>query len=173
VNPEEVTFAIGLASAAAIGFALGYVTRRDHLSLWLAAIGIVGIANVAWAMTDAELDKIAATAVPAAVIGFGFGLASGYLVRKYGSFGEWLRGLIAAIVVAVLVALGIDDTGWSVTLKSVVVAVSAFLAPDILEGLIQLATMLKSDPIGFYRRVRAALRGTPDEPIKPPEEKKP
>jgi hypothetical protein len=67
------------------------------------------------------------------------------------------------------VGVGIDDTGWSVTLRSTIIAISAFLAPDILEGLLQLAQMLKSDPIGFFRRVRAALRGGPDEPMKPPE----
>ena len=154
--------------AAAIGFAIAF--SKGHARAWFAACAAMAATfGWAYAMTDQEWDKLAATAGTAAVIGFGFGLASGYLVRKYHTFAEWLRGLVAAIVVAVLVGLGIDDTGWSVTMRSTIIAIAAFLAPDILEGLLQLAQMLKADPIGFFRRVRAALRGSPDEPLKLPE----
>lgn len=154
--------------AAVIGFAIAFSRRTARA--WLAAFAAMAATfGWAYAMTEQEWDKLAATAGTAAVIGFGFGLASGYLVRKYHTFGEWLRGLVAAIVVAVLVGLGIDDTGWSVTMRSTIIAIAAFLAPDILEGLLQLAQMLKADPIGFFRRVRAALRGSPDEPLRLPD----
>jgi len=119
-------------------------------------------------MTEHEWAKVSAVAGPAAVVGLAAGFASGFLGRKYSTFGEWVRSLFAAIFVAVLTALLIEDVGWPLTLRTAVVGLGAFLAPDIVEGLIQLSTLIKRDPIGFYRRIRAAIAGAPDEPPPPP-----
>lgn len=106
-----------------------------------------------------DWEKVLAVAAPAGLVGLLVGVISGIVKQRYGTWWHWGRGLLTAVVVAVLVGLGLHDTSLSPTSQAAIIGVCAFIASDLLDGVTQLATLLKTDPIGFLAKVRDAWRG--------------
>lgn len=106
-----------------------------------------------------DWEKVISVAAPAGAVGLLVGVVSGLIKQRHGSWWGWGRGLLSAVVVAVLVGLGIHDTGISATTQAAIIGVCAFVAADLLDGVLQLATLLRTDPLGFFERVLNALRG--------------
>jgi hypothetical protein len=103
------------------------------------------------------------TAAPAGILGLVVGVMSGIIQQRYGSWFAWFKGVLSAVLVAIFVGLGIADSGLSSATQYAIVGVCSFVGSDILDGILQLSTMLKIDPIGFIRRVGGAIKGTPRE----------
>lgn len=110
-------------------------------------------------MQQSDLEKVIAVAVPAGGLGLVTGVVSGVIKQRYGSWQNWVKGLIGAVSVAVLVGLGIHDTSLGITTQAFIIGVCAFVSSDLIESVYQLATVARSDPVGFLQKVRDALRG--------------
>lgn len=108
-----------------------------------------------------DWEKVLAVAAPAGLIGLLIGIVTGIIKQRYGGWWGWTQGLASAVVVAMLVGLGIHDTGLSPTSQAAVIGLCAFIASDLLEGLLKLAALLRTDPMGFLARISEALRGRP------------
>lgn len=92
-------------------------------------------------------------------IGLVVGIMRGVIQQKHGSFGAFIRGILASVFVAVIVSWGLADTGLSATTKATITGICSFIADDILLGLLSLASLMGRDPIGFFTRLAAAYRG--------------
>lgn len=92
-------------------------------------------------------------------IAFVVGIARGVIQQKHGGIGALIRGAVASVLVGVIVTWGLADTGLSVTSKGAITAISAFIADDILLGLLSLGALIGKDPLGFFARLLAAYRG--------------
>jgi hypothetical protein len=102
------------------------------------------------------------------ILGLFVGIARGIIQQKHGSFGAFFRGVVASVFVAILVSWGITDAGLTVTTKGVIVGVCAFIADDILLGLLSLGALIGKDPLGFLSRLLAAYRGQSAQVQPPP-----
>lgn len=110
-------------------------------------------------MQDQDWGKVADVAGTSGLLGLVVGIAAGIVSKRYGDWRGWVRGLVSAVLVGALVGLGIHDSTLAAATQGAVIGACAFVAPDILDGLMQLASLIRADPIGFVRRVRNALRG--------------
>jgi hypothetical protein len=106
-----------------------------------------------------EISSLLTVMSVSGAIGLAVGVARGIIQQKHGSFGALVRGSIAAVLVAVLVSWGVADTGLSFTSKAAITGICAFIADDILLGLLSLGALIGKDPIGFLTRLSAAYRG--------------
>jgi hypothetical protein len=106
-----------------------------------------------------ELSTLMTALTASGAIGLAVGIARGIIQQKHGSFGAFLRGTIASVLVAVLVSWGLADAGLSVTTKGAITGICAFIADDILLGLLSLGALIGKDPLGFFSRLSAAYRG--------------
>lgn len=116
-----------------------------------------------------EISSLMTVMSVSGVIGLAVGIMRGVIQQKHGSFGVFVRGILASIFVAVIVSWGLADTGLSATTKATITGICSFIADDILLGLLILASLLGKDPIGFLSRMAAAYRGQVSQV--PPENK--
>lgn len=111
-------------------------------------------------MTPKEDWNALLTAMTASgALGMIAGIFSGIIQKKHGSFGGFIRGVLASVFVGVLAGWGLADTDLSLNTRSMVIGICSFIADDILLGLMSLATLLGRDPFGFFSRVLSAYRG--------------
>lgn len=106
-----------------------------------------------------EISALWTAMAASGAIGLVVGIARGIIQQKHGSIGALARGAIASVLVAVLVSWGLADAGLSVTTKGAITGICAFIADDILLGLLSLGALIGKDPIGFFSRLTAAYRG--------------
>lgn len=106
-----------------------------------------------------EITTLWAAMAASGAIGLVVGIARGIIQQKHGTIGALLRGAVASVLVAVIVSWGLTDTGLSVTTKGAITGICAFIADDILLGLLSLGALIGKDPIGFLSRLAAAYRG--------------
>lgn len=99
-----------------------------------------------------------AIAAPVGVIGFLVGVGRGVIVERHGSVRDWMAGIAAACVVAVLLgwALRASRVDWMWTM--VVVGVCSYIAQDVLAGLSVLGGLIRTDPLGGIGRIIDAIR---------------
>ena len=95
----------------------------------------------------------------AGIGGLLLGIGKGIVQDKHGSMWLFLRGVTASCIVAVLVSLALNDTGLSYTRQSAIIGVMAYVADDILTGLMVLARLFSADPLRFLRGIIASIRG--------------
>lgn len=106
-----------------------------------------------------DLSTLITVMTVSGAIGLVVGIARGIIQQKHGSIGGFIRGAVASILVAVLVAWGLADTALSVTSKNAITGICSFIADDILLGLLSLGSLIGKDPIGFLSRLASAYRG--------------
>ena len=114
-----------------------------------------------------ELRRIGLVMLVSGAAGLLVGIARGIILEKYGTWGHFFRAVLASIVVAVLTALALDDSGLSTTKQGAVIGILSMVADDMLAGLMIAGRLAASDPVGFVRGVlRSLLGGGP--PNNPP-----
>lgn len=106
-----------------------------------------------------EISTLLTAMSVSGIIGLAVGVARGIIQQKHGSVGALLRGALASVLVGIVVSWGLSDTSLSVTSKGAITAICAFIADDILLGLLSLGSLVGKDPIGFFTRLSAAYRG--------------
>ncbi len=106
-----------------------------------------------------ELRHLLTLASTGGVIGLLVGFARYVITAEHGSVRVWVRGIVAGTLVGVLVAWGLDSITWATTLKGLVIGLSAYIAGDLLHGLMLIGTQIRADPLGFFRSLWASLRG--------------
>lgn len=87
------------------------------------------------------------------------GIARGIIKERHGGWPSFIRGVVASIITAILVALAIHDTEMSVTRQAAIIGVCAYVADDLLIGLLSLARLFATDPLGFAKDVWNSIRG--------------
>lgn len=106
-----------------------------------------------------EISTLYTALTVSGVIGLVVGIARGVILQRHGSVGALLRGAVASALVAVLVSGGLEDSSLSLNMRISITGVCAFIADDILLGLLSLGQLLGKDPLGFLSRFVAAYRG--------------
>ncbi|MGN6704411.1 MAG: hypothetical protein ACTHKB_15785 [Burkholderiaceae bacterium] len=106
-----------------------------------------------------EVSRLLFAFIMSSIAGVAVGVMRGIIQEKHGDWSGMVRGVLASILVAVLVGFSIDNLGLSVTLKSAIIGVSAFVADDVLLALLAMGRVLGRDPFGFIARVLSAYRG--------------
>lgn len=90
------------------------------------------------------------------------------ILQKYGGWAKWTAALAGAVFVGVVAGLFMEDSTLSNWQRWGVIALCAFVADDLIVGLLSIAGHLRSDPLGFAARVFNAARGRHTEPPKEP-----
>lgn len=106
-----------------------------------------------------EYESLIATASATGGLAFFIGIARVVIHKNHGSTMSFIRGIISSIVVAVLVGWGIKDVGLPLTGQMSIVGVCAYLADDVLLGLLVLGSLFREDPSSFITRLIDAFRG--------------
>ena len=109
-------------------------------------------------MTPEEWTKVATVAGPAGGAGILVAIAAAVIQRKR-TVSDWIVGSVAGAFAASIVALGLADSGWPITLQGMLIGIAAYNAGDLLEGLRLLFVLIKEDPIAFAERFWKAIRG--------------
>lgn len=106
-----------------------------------------------------ELDLLLAAGGTAGVIGLFVGIARGVIQAKHGSMGAWVRGITASLIVGVAVGWGLSDTAFTATTQAAIIAACAYVADDVLTGLLVLGGLFSNDPAAFITRILDGMRG--------------
>lgn len=114
-----------------------------------------------------EIDSLLTTAGATGLLAICIGIARGVIQQKHGSLGAFIRGITSSVVVAVLVGWGIHETSLSLTTQMAFVGVCAYLADDVLMGLLVIGRLFREDPGSFISRTLDLFRGKPTPPPNP------
>ncbi len=94
-----------------------------------------------------------------AVIGGLVHAAREVIEKKYGSWGAWLRGLVASVFTGIVVSLLMDAVELPHAVEMAIVAISVYLADDVLVAMRSMGRMVANDPPSALRRIFDGLRG--------------
>lgn len=108
---------------------------------------------------DDETSRVVSIIAGGGALGLAFGIIRGVVNQKHGGWPGFIRGAFASVGAAILVALGIADLELTVTKQAAIIGVSAYVADDILLGLLTLGQMFGKDPVGFVRDIFSSIRG--------------
>lgn len=75
------------------------------------------------------------------------------------TFGDYVRGVFVAGVVAYLANLAMIDAGITEGMRAVFTGILAFIADDLLVGALKAGSEFRKDPLGWFVRVKSAVRG--------------
>lgn len=106
-----------------------------------------------------DVSKVLGVIGAGGTLGLIFGIIRGVVNQKHGGWGGLFRGMFAAIGAAILVALGIADLDLTITKQAAIIGVSAYVADDILLGLVNISKLFSNDPIGFLQNILSSLKG--------------
>jgi hypothetical protein len=110
-------------------------------------------------MSFKMFDEISDIALSGSIIGLAVGASRALIIERHGSFKQWFREVLGAILVATLVALGMDGISLTVATKGALIGTSAYVSTDLLTGLNRVARMIANDPIEFALKLVSTLRG--------------
>lgn len=108
---------------------------------------------------EKEIAKLLYSFVLSSIIGVSVGILRGIIQKANEDWKALLRAILASFLVAIFVGFGLEDFEFSTTIKIVITGISAFIADDILLGLMALGRVLGRDPFGFFARVMSAYKG--------------
>jgi hypothetical protein len=98
----------------------------------------------------------------AAVSGVGgllLGVAKIVIHDQHGSLFRFVRGAFSSVVVAILAAFALADTGWSWSRQAAIVGILAYMADDVLIGVVILGKLFANNPMSFLRDLWNSLKG--------------
>ena len=108
---------------------------------------------------DEELRNLAAITAASGVAGLVVGIFRGIVQERHGGGWGFVRGMVASITVAVLVSLMLHDTDLTTSKQAALIGLAAYVADDLLSGIVLLAQLFRTDPIGFMSNVWSSIRG--------------
>lgn len=107
-------------------------------------------------LIDAATLKLAAVG---AVIGAGVSAARHVIEQKYGSWGVWLRGMVAGVLAGIITSLLLDGIDLPHAVELGITCIAVYVADDALQGIRVIGRMFGAEPIAALRRVIDGLRG--------------
>jgi len=108
---------------------------------------------------DEELSKLVTLASVSGIAGLLLGIAKIIIHENHGNLLRFFRGAVSSIVVAVLASFALNDSGMSWARQAAIVGILAYVADDILSGLLVLGKLFANNPGSFLRDVLASIRG--------------
>lgn len=93
-----------------------------------------------------KLNETITVATPAMLIGVAGGAVRIIVSREHATPTGFIRGGVLACFVAVLVGGLLDDYGYEGNLKFALIGIAAFVADDILVGILRLSALLRDNP---------------------------
>ncbi len=112
---------------------------------------------------QAELDTLLTTAGAAGGLSLLMAVFRTVLAEKHGGWKPFLRGVVSSVIVGVLVGWGLEGS-FAKGLEWTIIAICAYVADDILAGLMVIAALFRRDPFAFLSRIINSLRAKGDKP---------
>jgi hypothetical protein len=108
---------------------------------------------------DEELGKLLLVAWISGVAGALLGVLKVIIHENRGTIMRFFRGACAAVVVAVLSAFALNDTGMSWSRQAAIIGILAYVADDVLSGLVILGKLFGNNPLAFLKDLWSSFRG--------------
>lgn len=108
---------------------------------------------------DEQLNRLLLIAALAGVGGLLLGIARTIIHDKYGTVPRFFRGAVSSVVVAVLTAFAVADSSLTWSQQMALVGILAYVADDVLSGLLILAKLFAHNPLSFIKDLWASIRG--------------
>lgn len=112
---------------------------------------------------DEAFDILLTTAATTGTISLVVGVAKGIIQAKHGSLGNWVRGITSSVIVGIAIGWWLHDSGLGVSTQAALISICAYVADDVLLGLIAIAGMFSRDPPSFVARFIRILKGEGSE----------
>lgn len=84
------------------------------------------------------------------------------------SFVSFIRGVVIAAFVGVMVSLALQDTFLSESMRGMIIGVSSFCADEVVLFLLACAKEVRNDPLKYLMNILTAVRGGSDSKSDPP-----
>ncbi len=108
---------------------------------------------------DEQFNRLLEIAAVSGAGGLLLGIAKVIVHENHGTVFRFIRGAVASVVVAVLTALALADTGLAWTRQAAIVGILAYVADDMLTGLLLLAALFAKNPVAFLKDVWKSIKG--------------
>lgn len=108
---------------------------------------------------DEQFKRLLEVAAISGAGGLLLGIAKIVIHEQHGSVFRFFRGAVSSVVVAVIAGFALADTGLSWTRQAAVVGILAYVADDILVGLLILGKLFANNPVSFIKDLWSSLRG--------------
>jgi hypothetical protein len=96
---------------------------------------------------DEQFNRLLEIAAVSGVGGLILGVAKIIIHERHGTFFRFFRGGVSSVVVAVLVGFALADSGFSWPRQAAIIGVLAYVADDMLNGLLILGNLFAKNPI--------------------------
>lgn len=108
---------------------------------------------------DEQLGRLLEIASVAGVGGTILGIAKIIIHEKYGTLLRFFRGVVGSVVVAVLAAFALADSGLSWPRQAAIIGGLAYVADDVLVGFLILSKLFATSPLSFIKDLWSSIRG--------------
>jgi hypothetical protein len=91
--------------------------------------------------------------------GFLLGIARIIIHDQHGTVFRFFRGAVSSVVVAVLASFALADSDLSMTRQFAIVGGLAYVADDILVGVLIISKLFAKSPLSFVKDLWSSIRG--------------
>lgn len=106
-----------------------------------------------------EYQKLVEVSSLAAVIGTIVTITRTVIAKNHSGWANFFVELAASLLVAVIIALLLDETNFSLVFKAGIIGFCSFIARDILDVIKKFRESFVADPKGFIKEVLDMWRG--------------
>lgn len=106
-----------------------------------------------------QLGRLVEITSVAGLGGLLLGIAKIIIHEKYGTAARFFRGAVSSVTVAVLTAFALADSGLTWAQQMAIVGIMAYVADDILSGLLILGKLFAANPLAFIKDLWSSIRG--------------
>lgn len=105
--------------------------------------------------------RAAQIAISSGLIGLAVAVARRVIVRRHGSWLNWIQDVVAGALFTAVVGLAMADTAWPDARQKAILVVCALVGGDVMAGLFELGRMVREAPMQFIKDVWFAFRYGP------------
>lgn len=106
-----------------------------------------------------QLSQLVEIATVSGIGGLLLGVAKTIIHDNHGSVFRFIRTAVASVVVAVISAFALVDSGLSWTRQAAIIGILAYVADDVLSGLLVLAKLFANNPLTFVKDLVKSIKG--------------
>lgn len=108
---------------------------------------------------EEQLNRLLELTSVAGLGGVLLGIAKIVIHERHGTLRRFFRGAASSVVVAVLAAFALADSGQPWPRQAAIVGILAYVADDILSGLLILGKLFATNPLAFIKDLWSSIRG--------------